>query len=334
MSILFNQPNSLITNLPLSAPRSDGFERDDKWAIVLAGGGDRLPRNSPIRGSVRRQRPRHFCRTPGSDFVINQTRRQISHVFAPERTMFVVSEDHLSYSEEVLADVPRGNLIVEPQDDGSVFAILYSLLRLRQKNPNALVTFFPADFAVPDAKGFLAHVEAAQTAVRRQPNLILLGIEPSSPDENREWIVPDFSSPVGDNRKVWRVSNFRDRVSRAEAHELMNRGGLWNSSVMVGTISTFLRKISRAAPDVYAKFIAAEPKIETPGEYLSMRRIYYGNFADNDFSRDVLAKSAEKLAVIPVPAEKRRGIGLNPLPGAQPDPAANAFKSLAATGGF
>jgi mannose-1-phosphate guanylyltransferase len=333
MSISYNQPKSLITNLSWSAPRSDGFHTDDKWAIILAGG-DRLPRNSPIRASVRRQRPRHFCRTPGSDFVINQTRRQISHVFAPEKTMFVVSEDHLSYSEEVLADVARGNLIVEPQDDGTTFAILYSLLRLRQKNPNALVTFFPADFAVPDTKGFMAHVEAAQTAARHQPSLVLLGIEPSSPDENREWIVPDFSSPVGDNRKVWRVSNFRDSVSRAEAHELMNRGGLWNSSVMVGTIATFLRKIRRAAPEIYENFIAAESKLETPGEYLSMRRIYYGNFADTDFSRDVLAKSAEKLAVIPVPAEKRRGIGIKPLSGAQPNPAATTFKSLAATGSF
>jgi mannose-1-phosphate guanylyltransferase len=331
MSISFDQPKSLITNLPWSASRSNGFHTDEKWAIILAGG-DRLPRNSPIRASVRRQRPRHFCRTAGGDFVINRTKRQIALAFAPEKMMFVVSENHLSYCEDVLGNVPRGNLIVEPQDDGTTFAILYSLLRLRKTNPNAVVTFFPADFDVPEAKSFMSRVEAAQDVVRQQPNLILLGIEPASPDETREWIEPDLSAPMGKNLNLWRVREFREKVSRFEAREMIKRGSLWNSSVMVGTIPTFLRKIRRAAPEIYRSFIAAESKIGTPGEHLSIRRIYHGNFADTDFSRDVLAKSADKLAVISVPTTKVRGAGLKPP--ATPEAPLIALKSMAAAAGW
>jgi mannose-1-phosphate guanylyltransferase len=331
MGISFNQPKSSIINLRGDVPRSNGFDSDNKWAVILAGG-DRMPRNFLIPAPQRGQRPRHFCRAPGSDYVINRTRRQISLAFAPENTLFVVSDNHLSYCKDVLDDVPGENIIVEPQDDGTTFAVLYSLLRLSKMNPNAVVAFFPADFDAPDAKGFMARVEAAQDAVRRQPNLILLGIEPASPDENREWIEPDLSSPVGENLNVWRVRDFRERVSRSGARELMKRGGLWNSRVMVGTISTFLRKIRRAAPEVYAKFIAAESKIGTPGEYPAMRGIYHGNFADTDFSRDVLAKSAEKLAVIPVPAAKARGVGIKLPVTAPPNPAAAALKSMATAG--
>lgn len=333
MSILFNQPKSLIKNLPWGMGRSDGFDADDRWAVILAGG-DELPRGkSLIPAFARGQRPRQFLRTSGSDFVINKTRRQVSLAFPPEKMMFVVNENHLSYTEEVLDDVPGGNIIVEPQDDGSVFAILYSVLRLSKTNPNAVVTFFPADFHVADAEAFMAHVEAAQDAVRQQPNLILLGIEPESPDENREWIEPDLSSPTGDNLNVWRVRDFRERVSRSEASELMKRGGLWNSSVMVGTIPTFLRKIRLAAPEIYAKFIPAESKIGTPGEYLTMTRIYYRNYTDTDFSRDVLAKSADKVKVIPVPAVKMRGIGVKPpvTITAPPNLAATALKSMVAS---
>jgi mannose-1-phosphate guanylyltransferase len=312
MSISFNQSKSLIKNLPRGISPINGSDSDDKWAVILAGG-DGLPRGqSLIPAFARGGRPRQFLRTPGSDFVINKTRRQVSLTFPPEKTMFVVNENHLSYIEDVLDDVPPGNIIVEPQDDGSVFAILYSVLRLRKTNPNAVVTFFPSDFDALDPSGFMAQVEAAQDAVRRQPNLILLGIEPESPDENREWIEPDLSSPMGDNLNVWRVRDFRQSVSPSEARELMKRGGLWNSSVMVGTVSTFLRKIRRAAPEIYESFIAAESKIGTPGERLTVRRIYHGNYADTDFSRDVLAKSADKLMVIPVPAAKVRGIGVNP----------------------
>ena len=330
MSILYNQPESSIT----SSTRSKGIDPDDRWAIILTNG-DRLPLNSVVPASRRGQRPKHFCRTAGSDFVINKTRREVSLAFAPGKTMFVVSENHLSYCEEVLEDVPRRNIIVEPQDDGTLFAILYSLLRLRKTNPEAVVTFFPADFDPPEAKNFMARVEAAQDAVRQRPNLILLGIEPASPDENREWIEPDLSSPMGDNPNVWRVREFREKVSRSEAHELMKRGGLWNSLVMVGTIATFLRKIRRAAPEIYESFIAAESKIGTPGEHLSMRRIYYGNFAETDFSRDVLAKSAARLAVIPVPRAKVRGIGIKPPVAAEsPESAMIALKSMAAAAGW
>lgn len=333
MSILFNQPKSLIKNLPWGIPRSDGFDADDRWAVILAGG-DGLPRGkSLIPAFALGQRPRQFLRTPGSDFVINKTRRHVSLAFPPEKTMFVVNENHLSYAEEMLDDVPRGNIIVEPQDDGTTFAVLYSVLRLSKTNPNAVVTFFPADFDAPNEKSFMAQVEAAQDAVRRQPNLILLGIEPANADENRGWIEPDFSSPMGKNLNVWRVRDFRQSVSHTEARELMKRGGLWNSSVMVGTISTFLRKIRRAAPEIYESFIAAESKIGTPGEYLTVRRIYHGNYADTNFSRDVLAKSADKLMVIPVPAAKVRGIGIKtPVTvTAPPNPAATAFKSMAVT---
>jgi hypothetical protein len=73
MSISFNQPKSLITNLPRSVTRSNGFASGDGWAIILAGG-DRLPRKSLISALFRGQRPRHFCRTPNSEIVINQTK--------------------------------------------------------------------------------------------------------------------------------------------------------------------------------------------------------------------------------------------------------------------
>ena len=330
MNILSKQTESLITNLTGGATRLKGSDSPDNWAVILAGG-DGLSRRSMIPKPLRELRPKHFCRTPGSDFVINKTRQQVSLAFAPEKTVFVVSENHLSYVEDVLADVPRRNLIVEPQDDGSAFAVLYSILRLRKTNPNAVVTFFPADFDAAQAKVFMTQVEAAQDAVRRQPGLILLGIEPASADETREWIVPDWSSPVGENPNLWRVRDFRERVSRDGAHELLNRGGLWNSSVMVGTISTFLRKIRRAAPGIYERFIAAESKIGTPGEYLSMRRVYFDNLADTDFSRDVLAQSADKLAVIPVPMAKVPGVGVKPsATTVSPEASTIVLKSMAA----
>jgi mannose-1-phosphate guanylyltransferase len=223
--------------------------------------------------------------------------------------MVTVSENHLHYAQEVLRDLPSKNIIVEPQDDGTTFAVLHSAFRVREIDPNAIVVFFPPDLSVPDPRGFMSRVADAIEAIQRQPRLTLIGIEPSTPDTDREWIKPDLSIPIHEDLKIWPVQGLRDSVSQSDARELMKDGGLWNSGVMVGTISTFLRKIRRTEPEIYAAFKAAAQRFGMPDEAMAMRRIYYENHTESDFSRDVLQKSANQLAVIPVRPAKVRGVG-------------------------
>jgi mannose-1-phosphate guanylyltransferase len=302
--------NSLFSNSPTRNVLT-GSDAGNRWAVILAGAADRFP-NGLTPAWMRGQRPKQFTRSPGSDIVINQTRAKTALVFPPEKTLFVVSRDHKRYYEEVLADVPAENLIVQPQDDGSVFAVLYAALRLNRMNPSAILAFFPADLQVGDARQFMTQVDAAASAVSRQPNLILLGTKAESAGiTGREWIEHD-PNPVNENFNVWRVRRFLHRATPHEARQLLSKGALWNTSVMVGTASTFLRKIRRAAPDVFERFSEAASKIGTPGEGRAIEKAYYSNYRDTDFSRDVLAKSSGKLFVIPVPGPKRSAVGVKP----------------------
>ena len=81
---------------------------------------------------------------------------------------------------------------------------------------------------------------------------------------------------------------------------------------MVGTPSTFLRKIRRAAPDVWERFSLAAERIGTASEQRAVRAAYYSQYAYTDFSRDVLEKSADKLLVAPVPATLKSAVGIEP----------------------
>lgn len=305
MAISTKYSKSSITSPTLRMTRCDSY---NTWGVILAGG-DGLPRRSLVPSYLRGQRPRHFCRTADSDFIINQTREQVSLAIPRERIMYAVSEDHLRYAEEVLEDVPSKNMIVEPQDDGTTFAVLYSLLRIRKEDPNAVVVFFPPDLSVPDPRTFMARVRDAIVAVQHQPKLILLGIEPTTPDTNRKWIERDLSAPIHEDLNVWPVLGLTRTVSKSEVRELIQRGGLWNSSVVVGKVWTFLAKIRRAKPALYARFKAAAPAIGTPSEAMVIRRIYYDNYTESDLAQDVLQKNADQLGVIPVAAVKVKAVG-------------------------
>ncbi len=280
-------------------------------AIVLAGGND-FSSGGLIPAGLRMQRPRHFSRTPGSEIVINRARKQIEKHFSPEDIMFVVTKDHKRYYEEVLPDVSAENLIVQPQDDGTTMAILYAALRMAITNPSAILTFFPADFHAKDTDEFMRRVESACAFVCQEPHLILLGLRRDDAETEDEWIEPDPSAPVDKNLNVWRVRRFLSRATKAQTDKLKKNGALVNSSVMVGTPSTFLRKIRRAAPDIYERFSLAAERIGTASEQRAVRAAYYSQYAYTDFSRDVLEKSAEKLLVAPVPATLKSAIGIEP----------------------
>lgn len=281
-------------------------------AIVLAGENGFSSSGGLIPAGLRGQRPSQFCRTPGSEIVINRTRKQIEKLFSPENVMFVVTEEHNRYYKEVLSDVKAENLIVQPQDDGTTLAILYAALRMAIINPSAILTFFPADFHAKNVGEFMHNVQSAGAFVRREPNLILLGLSGNNAKSQDEFIELDPSAPVDKNFGVWRVRRFVSRTTKAHKQELMRNDALVNSSVMVGTPSTFLRKIRRAAPDIYERFSHAAKRIGTESEQRAVRAAYYSQYEYTDFSRDVLEKSAEKLLVVPVPASLKTAVGIEP----------------------
>ena len=322
------QNNKSLFRYSTMADGSTILDTENRLAIILAGGSG-LSNRGIIPAGFRGQRPSYYCRTADSDFVINQTRRQIEKFFSPQKTMFVVTADHSRYYEEVLKDVPPENLIVQPQDDGTTFAILYSALRLAMTNPSGIITFFPVDFHTPNLREFMSRVESAVAFARRDPNLILLGIKPDNAKTEGEWILPDWSSPVSKTSGVWQAQRFYANPPPELARELMNQGGLLNSSVMVGTVATFLRKIRRAAPEIYEKFSLAEEKIGTPDEPKVVRAAYHSQYDYTDFSRDVLEKSAEKLMVTPVPASLRTAVGIEPPPiSGKPETIMNRSRNL------
>ena len=68
---------------------------------------------------------------------------------------------------------------------------------------------------------------------------------------------------------------------------------------MVGPVSVFLAMIRRALRDLTAAFEAIRPARGTPGEEAAVRALY-ASLPETNFSRDILAQNAERLAVLPV----------------------------------
>jgi mannose-1-phosphate guanylyltransferase len=281
---------------------------DDRWAIILAGGdGSRLlPLTRKITGD---ERPKQFCRIIGKGTLLDETRQRVAGTFPSTKTMFVLTEKHKRFYDDILTGVPGKNLVVQPENAGTAPAILYSLLRLERSDPAALVAFFPSDHYFSDNRAFMSEVEYAFDCARSlRDSIILLGIEPDSPDEEYGWIEPNPAFSLGETMGVSPVRRFWEKPTRAIAAQLIKRGCLWNSFVMVGTVFSFLRMIRLATPELYMKFAAVRSELGTPGEEEVVRNLYAG-LSESNFSKDVLATRATDLAVVRVRSSKWSDLG-------------------------
>jgi mannose-1-phosphate guanylyltransferase len=271
--------------------------QQDRYAVILAGGdASRLmPLSRRITG---RSIPKQFCPIIGAHSLLEQTRQRVSKGISPKRTMIVLTRQHQEFYVDQVRDVPESNLIIQPDNRGTAAAILYALLRLAKLNPYSIVTVFPSDHYVDDEQRFMLHVEAAiETANVRRTQLALLGIKPDRAETEFGWIEP--GNRFEESPKLLAVRRFWEKPSSILAHRLWKQGCLWNSFVMAGTVRAFLTVIARALPELKRAFASAWLDLGTEQEGAAIESIY-AQLPCRDFSREVLARNARGLIVVPV----------------------------------
>jgi len=268
-----------------------------RWGVILAGGdGTRLlPLTRRITGD---DRPKQFCSILGNETLLRQTLRRLARLGLRREPLLVLTRTHERFYADELAGIPPSRLLIQPSNQGTAPAILYSLLRLSAMDPNAAVAFFPSDHHFSDDEAFIGHIDSAYSAVAFRPELvILLGIQPDSPEVEYGWIEPGI--PLGGSvpNSVCRVSRFWEKPHRTLAVELIARGCLWNSFVMVGHVRSFLNLIRRALPRLFEAFESIRSLIATKSEKAALLDLYRAIPASS-FSQGVLSVQPTGLAVL------------------------------------
>lgn len=272
---------------------------NDRWAVILAGGdGTRL--QSMTRAITGDSRPKQFVPVIGGTSLLDQTRRRVAKSVLPARTLVVVTKKHQRYYEPLANEISPRLLLEQPHNKGTAPAILYALLRVAAKSPNAAVALFPSDHFFADDATFMSHIDTAFHAIQTQPETVtLLGITPSSPETEYGWIEPQRSVLGAALRSITRVSRFWEKPDPMLAHTLMNRGCLWNSFVMVGRVDALVSMTQRALPEVYSRFAEAVSTFESKAEAKAINEVY-AKIEETNFSNQVLAVRPQDLSVMRV----------------------------------
>ena len=267
--------------------------------VLILAGGDGLRLRPLVRELIGDDRPKQFAAIVGEEFLLAQTRRRAALFATPENTQIVLTRHHAAYHREVLTDAPASSLLIQPENRGTATAVLYALLRNARRRPRGPVVVLPSDHWVSDDAAFMAHVALAAAAVEARPDLVvLLGIAPTRPEPDYGWIEP--SEPIFErSRSLRAVASFVEKPAPEVASLLQSRGFLWNSFVVIGQVQSLLLLFALALPALMNSFLPTWTALGSSSENVAIARLYR-DLPDSDFSRDVLARQPEMLAVLPV----------------------------------
>lgn len=266
---------------------------DAPHVLVLAGGDDThvAPLTRALFGI---EVPKQLAVIAGGRSLLQATVERALGLTTPERILVILSAPYEHLARAQLAVHPGLELVVQPRDLDSGPALALGLLRVLARSSTARVVVLPADHYVADPTPLHdALRQAARGAIAER--IALIGVPPSGPEPAYGWLVP--------GRRIGRsvaceVSRFRDRPTAAEAVELWQARGLWDTSIEAGPAAALWWLVTRRLPFHAAALERYAVAIGTPGEAVTLRDAYR-MMPPARFHHDVRAH-ADALAVMPV----------------------------------
>jgi mannose-1-phosphate guanylyltransferase len=260
---------------------------------VLAGGdGTRL--QALTRAITGAPIPKQYCRILGQRSLLETTLARVATFAPPERTLVVVSRPHHRLAQDQVGTLPPGNLLVQRCNRDTGPGVLFGLLEIARRAPEARVAVFPSDHYVGDEPAFLAHVTRAARLIERYPEKIaVLGVRPNRVEPGYGYIQPAGPLELPGRASAFHVEAFHEKPTAEHARLIVRGGGLWNSFVMVFAVARMLALVEAVRSVEFGdlRTLAHDPVAADHA---------YPRLARWNFSSDFLTRVPQHLAVLPV----------------------------------
>jgi mannose-1-phosphate guanylyltransferase len=216
------------------------------YAVIMAGGsGERFWPSS------RKNYPKQLLKIIGKSSMLQMTIDRLSKIKAIKDIYIVTRQDLVNVIKKNVTGIRSENIIVEPSAKNTAPCIGLSAIKIRQKNPDAVMAIFPADHLIVGHRHFNSALSTANHLARKKSSLVTLGVIPTYPATGYGYIQYDKKSDV-DHMDAYRVKVFAEKPHLSLAKRFMQSGDfLWNSGIFIWKVKSFMDQIQNHMPDLY-----------------------------------------------------------------------------------
>ncbi|MFS4417702.1 mannose-1-phosphate guanylyltransferase [Maribacter sp. 2307ULW6-5] len=229
------------------------------YAVLMAGGvGSRF---WPISTA---DYPKQFHDMLGAGSTLIQKTFERLNTFVPTENILILTNER--YNDLVLEQLPQvtqEQVVLEPAMRNTAPCILYAALKIKKKNPNAVMIVAPSDHWIEDKDAFAKDVEACFKKCETEQVLCTLGITPTFANTGFGYI--EFDKATGHGLK--KVEQFREKPDYETAKSFLAQGNfLWNAGIFIWSVETIVQAFKTYQREQYALFEKGIPAYNTPEE--------------------------------------------------------------------
>ena len=170
------------------------------------------------------------------------------------------------YNDIVLTQLPElkpEQLVLEPMMRNTAPCILYASLKIKKKNPNALMIVAPSDHWIEDEISFAKNVEEAFQFCKTNDSLVTLGIKPTFANTGFGYI--EYNKE--DVKAVKKVVQFREKPDYETANKFLESGNfLWNAGIFIWSVQSIENAFKKFKPTMYQLFMSGYDFYQTSDE--------------------------------------------------------------------
>jgi mannose-1-phosphate guanylyltransferase len=261
-------------------------------AVIMAGGSG--TRFWPLsRGA----RPKQLLALgPSEHSLLRCTVERIAPLIASERTWVVTTRRIADAVACDLPELPRGNVLAEPEGRNTAPCIGWAAVRASHADPDAVLVVLPADHHIADEPAFRAVLERA-IAAASDGGLVTCGIEPTRPDTGFGYLQVDADASR-EAAGVRRCVRFVEKPDLARATEFVASGNyLWNSGLFVFRADAILAAIAKHIPELSAELDAVRAALEADGSDERVIDARYAHMPSISIDHGVMERVGDVLVV-------------------------------------
>ncbi len=219
-------------------------------AVIMAGGSG--TRFWPLSRS---SRPKQFLPIAGQKTMFEETVERLLPLLPLENIYTVSGEAQAKMIKELVPQLSKENILVEPQARNTAPSLLLATARVFLEDPTAVVAALPADHVILKPEIFRRKLKAAAAAAA-DGFLVTFGIPPTYPATAYGYIHYDRNSSVSfEAEPFFHVLSFKEKPDRPLAEKFLASGEYyWNSGMFLWRADAFVSKLEAYAAEWYGYF--------------------------------------------------------------------------------